>query len=395
MMPRQWSSGALREMHEFDFQPTIHVVFGENTIDRLGTLAKELHGHHVLLVTDPGLLHAGHVERAVHSLKKQSMHVHVFSGVDENPTTVHVENGVHFARGIQSIDLIVGLGGGSAMDCAKGINFLLTNGGRMEDYWGMGKTTKPMLPAIGIPTTAGTGSEAQSYALISRADTHEKMACGDLRARFRIVILDPSLLKSVPQKVAAIAGIDALSHAVESYVSTRRNPISMMFAREAWQLLNGSFEVMLDEMENTEALGRMLLGAHLAGAAIENAMLGAAHACANPLTASYNIAHGIAVGLMLPHVIRFNSHVVESSYGDLLGLNTNSSVQPVAAGSKLAARISELKTKAALPQRLRDCGVDQMHLPELAKAACRQWTAAYNPRPVTETELLELYQAAF
>jgi alcohol dehydrogenase len=381
------------ELPQFDFQPTTRVVFGDDTIDQLGRLTKELNGRRVLLVTDPGLITAGHVERALHSLKQESIDACVFSEVEENPTTKHVEDGVQSAKENKPIDLIIGLGGGSAMDCAKGINFLLTNGGKMEDYWGMGKATKPMLPSIGIPTTAGTGSEAQSYALIAKADTHEKMACGDLKARFRTVILDPTLLTSVPRKVAAITGIDAIAHAIESYVSTRRNPISQMFAREAWRLLEKDFEVVLNEPEIIEAQGQMLLGAHLAGAAIENSMLGAAHACANPLTARYDIAHGIAVGVMLPHVIKFNSQVVNGYYSDLLTVAGISSHKQ--RGERLSDRIIELKAAAELPQHLHECGVDESGLPELAKAAATQWTGKFNPRPVMEKELLELYEAAF
>lgn len=382
-------------MQQFDFQPTSRVVLGENTIDQLGVFAKELNARRVLLVTDPGLISAGHVERAFHSLKKESIDALVFSGVEENPTTIHVENGVQFARENKPIDLIVGLGGGTAMDCAKGINFLLTNGGTMEDYWGMGKATKPMLPSIGIPTTAGTGSEAQSYALIAKADTHEKMACGDLKARFRTVILDPTLLTSVPRKVAAITGIDAISHAIESYVCKRRNLISQIFAKEAWRLLEKNFELVLSQPENIETQSEMLLGAHLAGAAIENSMLGAAHACANPLTARYNITHGVAVGLMLPHVIKFNSEVVNGYYNDLLAVVGISSSKKNTSGELLAEKLVQLKTSVGLPQRLRECGVAENILPELAKAAAKQWTGTFNPRAVGERDFLQLYQTAF
>jgi alcohol dehydrogenase len=376
------------QLHPFDFQPSSRVIFGENTLKQIGGLAKELRGRRILLVTDPGILRAGHVDRAVHSLKKETLAVFVFSEVAENPTTRHVENGVNFAKANAPIDFIIGLGGGSAMDCAKGINFLLTNGGKMEDYWGADKASKPMLPSIGIPTTAGTGSEAQSFALISQEQTHIKMACGDKKARFRAVILDPALVKTAPQKVAAIAGIDAISHAVESYVSTRRNPISQMFAREAWRLLERSFEGILKEPENIAAQGNMLLGAHLAGAAIENSMLGAAHACANPLTATYGLTHGIAVGLMLPHVIRFNSEIAGGLYAELMAMAKNSTVD-------LCDRVMQLKTAAGLPHRLRECNVEKPRLPELAKAAASQWTGKFNPRAVTEKELLELYEAAF
>jgi len=382
-------------MQQFDFQPSTRVVFGENSIDQVGVLAKELNARRVLLVTDPGLIRAGHVERALYSLKKESIDALVFSGVEENPTTTHVENGVRFAGENKPIDLIAGLGGGTAMDCAKGINFLLTNGGTMEDYWGMGKATKPMLPSMGIPTTAGTGSEAQSYALIAKADTHEKMACGDLKARFRTVILDPTLLTSVPRKVAAITGIDAISHAIESYVCTRRNPLSQMFAKEAWRLLEKNFELVLRQPENIEAQGEMLLGANLAGAAIENSMLGAAHACANPLTARYNITHGVAVGLMLPHVIKFNSEVVNGHYNDLLAVVGISSSKKNTSGEILADKINQLKTAAGFPRSLRELQVEALALPVLANAASKQWTGTFNPRPIHESDFLQLYETAF
>src|SRR5262249_43304050 len=192
-----------------------------------------------------------------------------------------VGGGVRLAESLR-IDLIVSVGGGSAMDCAKGINFLLTNGGHMADYKGFGKARKPMLPSIAVPTTAGTGSEAQSYALIADERTHMKMACGDPKAAFKIALLDPQGTVSQPPKVTSFTGIDALAHAVESYVSTKRNPQSMMFAREAWRLLEANFETVLREPGNLAARGAMQLGANYAGTAIENSMLGACHACANP-----------------------------------------------------------------------------------------------------------------
>ncbi len=369
-------------MQSFDFQSSTRVVFGENTLDQLGDLTKELRGRRVLVVTDPGIVRAGILERALDSLKMAHLQAFVFGGVEENPTSQHVAEGVRFAKDRGGIDLLIGLGGGSAMDCAKGINFILTNGGRMEDYWGMDKATKPMLPSIGIPTTAGTGSEAQSFALIAQEATHQKMACGDKKARFRTVILDPVLTTTTPEGVTAATGIDAISHAVESYVSTRRTPISQMFAKEAWWLLEKSFDVVVGTPENIEARSRMLLGAHLAGTAIENSMLGAAHACANPLTARYNITHGIAVGLMLPSVVRFNNQAVSTLYQELCP-------------SPLHERVAELKAVAGLPERLRDFGVQQEDLPQLAKEAAKQWTGKFNPRQVNEFELLELYESTY
>ena len=369
-------------MQSFDFQSSTRVVFGENSLDQLGDLTKELEGTRVLLVTDPGIVRAGIVERAIDSLKAARLEAFVFDGVEENPTSCHVADGVLFAKDRGGIDLLIGFGGGSAMDCAKGINFILTNGGRMEDYWGVDKATKPMLPSIGIPTTAGTGSEAQSFALISHEDTHQKMACGDKKARFRTVILDSALTASTPKGVTAATGIDAISHAVESYVSTRRNPISQMFAKEAWGLLEKSFEIVVSDPENIETRSRMLLGAHLAGAAIENSMLGAAHACANPLTARYNITHGVAVGLMLPSVVQFNNQVVSELYQALYP-------------SPLHKRIFKLRTVAGLPERLRDFEIQRGDLSQLAEEAAKEWTGKFNPRPVNDVKLLKLYEAAY
>jgi alcohol dehydrogenase len=377
----------------FDFHPLTRVVFGAGALWRLGELARELGGRRVLVVTDPGLEGAGHPQRAVASLGKADLEVYVFDAVEENPTTTHVDAGVEFARA-QGIDLLVAVGGGSAMDCAKGINFVLTNGGRMTDYKGFGKATKPMLPSVSIPTTAGTGSEAQSFALIADERTHMKMACGDRKAAFRVAILDPEVTVSQPAKVTAITGIDALSHAVESYVTSRRSALSQAFAREAWRLLEPNLEVVLRDPANLEARGAMQLGANFAGTAIENSMLGACHACANPLTAHYGLTHGIAIGILLPSVIRFNAPAVGLLYGDLAHEAGLANGDLSVAGEALARRIGDLMEAAGLPASLGACGVSRSILPLLAEEAAQQWTARFNPRPVNEADLLRLFEMA-
>ncbi len=379
---------------EFDFFPLTRVVFGAGSLSRLGELVREYGGTRVLLVTDPGLKAAGHPLRAQRRIEAAGVACFVFDGVEENPTTKHVREALDFARACR-VDFIVAVGGGSSMDCAKGVNFLLTNGGSMSDYKGFGKACKPMLPSIGVPTTAGTGSEAQSYALIADEKTHLKMACGDRKAAFKVSILDPELTISQPERVTAVTGMDALTHAVESFVCTRRNPMSQMLSREAWRLLESNFERVLRCPDDLEARGKMQLGANLAGMAIENAMLGAAHACANPLTAHYGITHGIAVGILLPHVIRFNTEAVGALYSDLaheVGLvNGDTSV----AGEVVARRVAQLLDAAELPTRLRDCGVSPGIFPVLADEAAQQWTGKFNPRPVSETELHSLYESAY
>ncbi|MEI9897014.1 MAG: iron-containing alcohol dehydrogenase [Chthoniobacter sp.] len=197
------------------------MIFGEDAIERVGELAREFGSRHVLLVTDKGLAGAGHPARAVGFLEAAGLQVTIFDEVRENPTTVDVDRCVAVARAA-GVDLIVGLGGGSSMDTAKGTNFILTNGGQMKDYWGVGKATKPMLPMIAIPTTAGTGSECQSFALISDDQTHLKMACGDPKAAARVAILDPLLTVSQPPRVTACTGVDTLVHAIETAVTKKR-----------------------------------------------------------------------------------------------------------------------------------------------------------------------------
>ena len=283
------------------------------------------------------------------------------------------------------------------MDCAKGINFVHSCGGEMKDYWGVGKANGAMLPMIAIPTTTGTGSEMQSFALISDAETHVKMACGDKKASCRIAILDPQLTLTQPPLVSALTGIDAISHAVETWVTTKRNSISMLWSQEAWKLLAANFARSLDEGDNLEARAAMQLGAAYAGLAIENSMLGASHALANPLTATYNTPHGQAVGLMLPHVVRFNGQQFEGWYRELLSLSKGIDGMPeVESGSAgLADFLTSLVAKASMETRLENCGVERQRLPELAQGAAQQWTGTFNPRAVDEASLLSVYESAW
>src|SRR6185295_13782481 len=269
---------------------------------------------------DRGLVQSGHVAEAVSPLHEAGIEVIEFHDFDVNPDTRMVEAGAKFASS-SGIDSIIALGGGSSLDCAKGINLLLTNGGGMRDYHGYGKATRPLLPMIGIPTTAGTGSEAQSYALISDAETHVKLACGDPQLAFRIALLDPALTVSQPVGVTATSGFDAIAHAVETFVTTKRNPLSELFSREAWRLLERSYERVLTNPDDIAARGDMQLGAFFAGMAIENSMLGATHACANPLTAHYGTTHGEAIALLLASVVRWNANVVGERYAELLRLS--------------------------------------------------------------------------
>ncbi len=372
------------------------VESGVGVLASVGRWARDLGGQRLLLVTDGGLREAGHEERVLGYLRDEgfdSESVAVFGDVRPNPTTEDVDRALSVARDHGS-DLIIGLGGGSSLDCAKGANFLLTNGGRIEDYWGVGKADQPMLPMIAVPTTAGTGSEAQSFALIANAETHMKMACGDKKAACRVAILDPELTLTMPAAVTSATGIDAISHALETAVTTRRNGISSRLSREAWARLATAFPRVIEHPTEIGARQEMLYGAHLAGAAIENSMLGAAHALANPLSAHYGLTHGVAIGVMLPHVIRFNQDVAGEIYGDLLVVAGAVEVPEMSAGEQIASLIEQMVGDAGLPRTLAECDIQDNLLDQLAAEAAEQWTGQFNPKPVSAETLKDLYECA-
>jgi alcohol dehydrogenase len=380
----------------FDFQPRTRVIFGPGALDRIGELARGI-GTNALLVTDPGIVAAGHLERASCSLNAAGVSVTVFDKVKENPTTREVDECVAVARAVRP-ELIIGLGGGSSMDTAKGCNFILTNGGRMQDYWGIGKATKPMLPLIAVPTTAGTGSECQSFALIADEQTHQKMACGDPKAAPRIAILDPLLTMTQPRQVAACTGIDAIAHAVETAVTKKRNELSSLYSREAFRLMAPNLDHVLKQPDDLEARSAMQLGAAFAGTAIENSMLGAAHSAANPLTARFGVVHGQAVGVMLPHVVRFNSQQSDTAaiYAELarfagLAAPSDRAEQALEA---LIVQVESLLEAGEMPPSLSALNISSSELPQLATEAARQWTAQFNPRPITASDFEAIYAAA-
>ena len=370
---------------QFEHAPGTRVHFGPGRVRDVGPLCRTMGATRVLVVTDPGIGKAGHLEPVLASLRQACVPAAVFDEVIENPTTETVDACVAAAREFGA-DGLVGLGGGSSMDTAKGANFLLTNGGRMSDYWGVGKATREMLPLLVVPTTAGTGSECQSFALISDAATHAKMACGDRKAAARHAVLDPELTVTQPLRVTAVTGIDAIAHAVESAVCRRAGDVSRAYSVAAFRLLAEGFPRVLGEPASVAARSLMQIGAALAGVAIENSMLGAAHSCANPLTAHFGIVHGVAVGLMLPHVVRLNA--TEPSAAAVF--------RELSPDRELADRLTGWLVAAGLPTRLRDAGVgDPALLGPLAAEAAAQWTAQFNPVAVTAEDFGRLYAAAW
>lgn len=367
----------------FEHSAGKRVIFGPGKLEVLGKEAAALGAKKALIVTDPGIAQTGAVERAIASLAEYGVEAVVYDQVRENPTTEDVDRCVAVASS-GGIDLIIGLGGGSSMDTAKGCNFILTNGGTMHDYWGVNKASQPMLPLIAVPTTSGTGSECQSFALIADVKTHAKMACGDTKAAAAVAILDPELTLTMPRKVTAHTGIDAIAHALETAVCNKHTEISSAYSRAGWLLLDEGLDRVLAHPGDLEARARMQLGAAFAGTAIENSMLGIAHSCANPLTAHFGIVHGQAVGTMLPHVIEFNRSDSRAA-----------KIYDALFDGDLANRIRDHLTRADMAGTLSEQGVDESLIRQMSEEAAGQWTAQFNPVPVSAQEVEIVYRAAF
>lgn len=372
----------------FASRPSPKIVFGPGTLRELPALVRELGCTSVFLVTDTGLMQAGHPAAAQNLLTSSGIPVALYDHSHQNPTESDAAACRDFAQQ-HTFDCIVALGGGSSLDTAKAANFLLTNGGRMRDYHGYGKATKPLLPLIAIPTTSGTGSECQSYALVSRDDTHEKMACGDPKAKARIALLDPDLTATQPRSVAIQTGLDALTHALESAVCTKRNAVSAIYSEAAFRHISGAIDRVVAGTPTVDDRAAMLLGAALAGLAIENSMLGAAHATANPLTAHFNVIHGHAVALMLPHVIRFNTSVrsAAETYARFTAILRTAGTTTL----PLVDWVADLVARANITRPTLN---GRTTFDTLAADAAKQWTGQFNPRPLQPSDFVALYRHA-
>ena len=379
---------------ELDVTTRTRVIEGPGTLEQLGGEARRL-GERALLVTDPGLVATGHVERAEEFLRAAGLEVVRWDETRSDPTTRDVERCAERAREFVP-DLLIGLGGGSSIDVAKGANFLWKGGGVLGDYVGRGSGELDLAPLIAVPTTAGTGSEVQSFALVVEEDSHRKMACGHPAAAPCLAILDAELPLGLPPKVTACTGLDAIGHALEVCVSTRGNRVSRSLAFQSLTLSARAFTQVLREPEDLDARADMLRAASLAGRGIENAMLGAAHSMANPLSARFDLPHGQAVGTVLPLVVDFNRQEegalkVYTEIAQISGL-AEFGTSGDEATETLIENLYDFLEEAELPRGLAALGVTEADCAELAQAAAREWTAQFNPRPIEAQQFEELFR---
>jgi alcohol dehydrogenase len=370
-------------------------LMGVGASKEVGRQAKSLGASKALIVTDKVLAQLGVAARIKGQLEEFGLKAVVFDGAEPNPTDTNVHDGLKVYEQ-NRCDLIVSLGGGSAHDCAKGIGIVAGNGGNIRDYEGIDKSKKAMPPFIAINTTAGTASEMTRFCIITNTSTHVKMALVDWRCTPNVAINDPMLMVGKPAGLTAATGMDALTHAVEAYVSTAATPITDACAIKAIELIAEHLRPAVANGQNVEARDKMAYAQYLAGMAFNNASLGYVHAMAHQLGGFYNLPHGVCNAILLPVVCEFNLIAAAKRLGDVavaLGENVDG-LAPTDAAARGIAAIRKLSASIGIPPGLKTLGVKEADLPTMAENAMKDACRLTNPRTATLEQVVGLYKAA-
>ncbi len=376
------------------FMPTVNLM-GIGAVAEVGKQAKILGGSKALVVTDKPLRAAGIVDKVVRYLDEAGIPYVIYDGVQPNPTVGNVEEGIALYKK-EGCDLIIAIGGGSPIDCAKGIGLVITNGGSIKDYEGLDKSAKPMPPFIAVNTTAGTASEMTRFTIITDTDRHVKMAIVDWHVTPNVSINDPELMVSMPVALTAATGMDALTHAVEAYVSTIATPLTDSAALKAIELIGRYLRPAVANGGNLEAREQMAYAEFLAGMAFNNASLGYVHAMAHQLGGFYDLPHGVCNAILLPHVERFNLIACPERFVDIavaLGEEVEG-LSTMEAADKALAAIQRLSSDIGIPSGLKELGVKEEDLPILAENAMKDACGLTNPRRATKEEIIAIFKAA-
>ncbi|HIJ79859.1 MAG TPA: iron-containing alcohol dehydrogenase [Deltaproteobacteria bacterium] len=376
-------------------QPT-RICFGENSINDLAALVEDLGGSKVFIVVDPGVKNAGLLARVTAPLEKNKIPFEVYDKVDPEPGLKLADDGAKLAKKAKC-DCVIGVGGGSAMDVAKAISILLTNGGKAVDYIGLGMIKKPGVPKIMVPTTAGTGAEVTFTAVFINEKTKSKAGMNGDHLYPEAAVLDPALTVSMPPHITATTGIDALTHALESYVSTQAHTISEMYALEAIDLISNNLGEAYANGDNMEARSNMLLGSLLAGKALATAGVGLVHAMAYPLGGMFGIPHGLANAVLLPYVMAYNIIGNPAKFAvlaEIMGQKTEEMSLRDAAEASVEA-VYRLNQDVGIPSSLADLKIPKNKIPEMAKIALTvKRPVENNPRKPSLEDVIRIYETA-
>ncbi len=379
---------------QFEYQAVGKLIFGAGTAARLGQELSALGAQKVLVVMDPAVAAQAAGRRVMQRLEEAGIEAELFTDITPEPEPEQADRAAEQARQMQA-QAVVGVGGGSAMDVAKAAGVLVTNPGKATDYVGLGLVKQPGLPVVCMPTTAGTGSEVTFTAVFTRRRDGFKGGINSPYLYPRMAILDPELTLGCPPKVTAAAGLDALTHAVEAYLSRAANPLSDIHALKAVELVGAHLEQAYNDGTDIDAREGMMLAAYMGGIALALAGVGLVHAMAYPLGAIFGIGHGEANAMLLPHILPFNAPACTPRLADLARAVGVEGASEEAAAEGFIHWVKELCARLGIPRWLRDAGVDPARVKEMAQRAMGvARPIANNPRPVTAAEVERLFLEA-
>ena len=380
----------------YQFQTPTKIISGIGSTAEIIKELNDLHAKKVLLITDPGLVQAGVAQQVVEMLKQAAVEVEIFDAVEPDPSIQVATKAAEMAKNVKA-NVLIALGGGSAIDTAKSAALLVTNGGYLKDYAGVNKVIKPILPLIAVPTTAGTGSEVTIFAVMSDPEKQEKFTISSALIAPAVAVLDPLLTLKLPPSVTAFTGMDALTHAIEAFTSSIAQPATDALALSAIKLILKHLPVAVGRGDNIKARDGMLQASLLAGIAFNNAFLGLAHAIASPLGGHFHVPHGLANAVMLPYVMEYNLPTAVRRYAEIgcaLGLQAVGDT-PRAVAEKTVAAITQLARDINIPEKLSNIGAKEELLPLVARDALKSIQLKFNVRNASEKEILALLQKAY
>lgn len=383
-------------MDSFSFTIPQNIKFGAGTLDLLPDLAKELGKSKGYIISGPHLNKIGMVAKCRKALKSAGMESECFTETEGNPSTDTVVKATEGFKKSKA-DFIVAFGGGSPLDVAKAVAVLATYGGNIVDYEGAGKVMGPVVPMIAIPTTAGTGSEVTAFSVITDHSRNYKLTVVSNYLLPAYVILDPDLIATVPANTAAACGIDAMVHALEAYISKAASPFSDIFAREALRLIGGSIRDYVADRSNPAACESMMVGSLFAGIAFSHAKLGNVHAMSHPVSAYFDVPHGVANAILLPTVVDFNKDAADpEKYRYIYGcISKDMGADINFTPDMLATEIRMLNYELGILPTLSDIGVTSDKFEQMADDAMKSGNIQCNPQFTMKNDILKLYEQAF
>jgi alcohol dehydrogenase class IV len=375
------------------FKNPTEVVYGFDVTKQLRPILNKQGFQRVMIITDPGIVKAGLLSEIKNQL--EGCEFATFDQVEPNPSVESCEKAFAILQELQA-DVIVAIGGGSAIDVAKAVGLLAANGGRLVDYEGIDTFAQPILPLIAIPTTAGTASEVTIFTVITDVERQYKFTIGGFKLAARWALVDPLMTRTMPKHITASTGLDALVHAIESYTSQAAYPISRTLAREAIRLISANLRQAVHNGDNLTARDNMLMGSLLAGLAFNNTRLGNCHAMSHPVSAMFQVPHGVANSILIPHIMEFNLVAAPELFADIaedMGENI-AGLTTMEKAWKAVDAVRKLSQDIEIPRRLSDFHVNAEKMEEMAKDAIKSGNIQVNPRKTTIQDLIALYERA-